>query len=65
MANRVTSARVVLVPVRGDLDDRGNRFQFRTRRQPHVSRESGTVGERNPEVFDLPDGGLRVSPCRN
>ena len=30
-----------------------------------MSREPGTVGKRNPEVFDLPNGGCRVSPCRN
>ena len=65
MANRVTPARVVLVPVRGDLDDGWNRFQLRTRWQPEMSREPGTLGERNPEVFDLPDGGFRVRPCRD
>jgi hypothetical protein len=65
MANRVAPTRVVLVPVRGNLDDGGNRLELRPRGQPEVSREPGTVGKRNPEVFDLPDGGFRVSPCRN
>jgi hypothetical protein len=65
MANGVAPPRVVLVPVRGDFDDCGNRFELRSRRQPEMSREPGSVGERNPEVFDLPDGGFRVSPCRN
>jgi hypothetical protein len=56
VADGVATARVVLVPVRRDLHDRRHRSSLCAGRQPEVRGEASPVGQRDPEVVDLPDG---------
>jgi hypothetical protein len=65
VADGVAPARVVLVPVGGDLDDGRDRRQLGLRRKPEVRGQPRTVRERDPEVVDLPDSGIGLSRRSN
>jgi hypothetical protein len=58
MANGISAPGVVLVPVRRDLDDGGDRRDVCLGGKPQVRRQPGAVGERDPEIVDLANGGI-------
>ena len=65
LAARIPNRRAVDLPVREELEDRGDGIGLRILRKPDARREAAAVGKGQPGVLDLPDRARKLGPGRH